>query len=742
MIKNLTFSFLLLCLSFGLIAQENIAEARTYAAGSSASPGAVVTVTGIVTNSSENGPIRYIQDNTAGIAIYPANWDALTGGSGAPEPGDEITVTGQLVDYQYLLEVVAITEYILHSTGNPLPEYTDLTPNQFGETYEGMRVRVSSVIFDAGGNNFVGNSSYPFVSLTGQNGVVYIKNDNTNIVGEMIPVGAVNIEGILSQHSYTNPNGGYQLLPLDMDAFHSASSVNLNSGVSQTDLSTSSITLNWTTDESSTTGLYYGLTNDLGQQSLIDEEVIDHQITINGLEPGTPYYCQVFSVFENDTAFANIGVYSTVSESPGTITVYFNREVNHSYSTGVDAVSLFGATADTIIAQIDRAQTTLDVAAYNINHIPMVNAINAAYSRGVQVRYIAEDNTANIALAHLNTNIPRLKRMNAASSGMHNKFIIVDANNVDSALVLTGSTNFTSNNLFTEANNMVIINDQALARAYTLEFNEMWGSDGPNHNASASRFGEEKTKNTPEKFLIGGVPVELYFSPSDGTTAAIKNAIEQTDHNFDFALLTITNDDLAMAIAYQVGPGVTPRGIVQTPSGSGNDYDLLLSYGVDMITLAGTSRQLHHKYGIVDHSNPESDPTVITGSHNWSGAAETTNDENTLIIHDATVANQFYQEFMALYNYVVNVEEIELSHVSLYPNPASETFTMVFDSPTVLSGAVHITDLQGKMIYQKDFHSFQGQNKMEVYIGGLHQGVYLVTLSGEWGKSTQKLVKL
>ena len=43
----------------------------------------------------------------------------------------------------------------------------------------------------------------------------------------------------------------------------------------------------------------------------------------------------------------------------------------------------------------------------------------------------------------------------------------------------------------------------------------------------------------------------------------------------------------------------------------------------------------------------ESDPTVITGSMNWSANGDDTNDENTLIIHDAAVANQFYQEFAA-----------------------------------------------------------------------------------------------
>ena len=47
-----------------LNAQSDIAEARTYAIGS------VVTITGIVTNGPELGSIRYLQDGTAGIAVF------------------------------------------------------------------------------------------------------------------------------------------------------------------------------------------------------------------------------------------------------------------------------------------------------------------------------------------------------------------------------------------------------------------------------------------------------------------------------------------------------------------------------------------------------------------------------------------------------------------------------------------------------------------------------------------------
>ena len=62
------------------------------------------------------------------------------------------------------------------------------------------------------------------------------------------------------------------------------------------------------------------------------------------------------------------------------------------------------------------------------------------------------------------------------------------------------------------------------------------------------------------------------------------------------------------------------------------------------------NRLLHHKYLIVDGLlGTAPDPLVVTGSHNWTTAAETRNDENMLILHSARVANLYLQEFVARY---------------------------------------------------------------------------------------------
>jgi hypothetical protein len=70
--------------------------------------------------------------------------------------------------------------------------------------------------------------------------------------------------------------------------------------------------------------------------------------------------------------------------------------------------------------------------------------------------------------------------------------------------------------------------------------------------------------------------------------------------------------------------------------------------GTDLFVNPDTSIIMHHKHLIVDHNALSSDPILWVGSHNWSTNANTRNDENTLVIHDANIANQFYQEFVAL----------------------------------------------------------------------------------------------
>ena len=317
---------------------------------------------------------------------------------------------------------------------------------------------------------------------------------------------------------------------------------------------------------------------------------------------------------------------------------------------------------------------------------------------------------------------------------MHNKFIVGDADHADKAFVLTGSTNLTTGQLVSDLNNVIVLEDQSLARAYELEFEEMWGAEGMEPNAANAKFGPDKSWNTPVDFVVGGSPVELYFSPTDGTNAAILSEIEAANANLEFALLTLTRDDLGDAIVeLNQSFFVSPIGVIEQVNTTGSEFDNLISNGVQAYA-HDVSGDCHHKYAIVDHSEVGSDPLVITGSHNWSSSAENVNDENTLFVHDARVANLYHQEFRAIVNAVTGNPDglFDLGEPtwSLMPNPAREQAWLQGVQAT---DVIRVLDAGGRVV---DVDQVRRGGAVQLELGRLTAGMYHVTVTSSKGVTT------
>ncbi len=652
-----------------LLAQTAIAEVRDLPSGST------VTVRGIVTNGSEFGGIRYLQDASAGIAVFPGSGSAS--GFNA-SPGADLTVTGRLKLYNGLLEIDPVLSFTLHSIGNALPNAQQITPSGINESTESELVRINGcTLSNAGGSFGVGNLSF---TSTGQSANIYLRGGHP-LIGTTIPTGIIDLVGIVSQFSSaTPPVGGYQLLLRNSGDLITSTTITIVGDVGQTAILPNSFTLNWNTNLSGNARVRYGSTPSMGSLAAPTATGTAHSAQLNGLLPASAYYAQPYSVQGSDTAFAPVRLYSTASADPGNIRVYFNKPVDGSVALGPVAIDLGSDLDDTLKAYMNRAVSTLDIAVYNTTSSLLVGAANDAKARGVQVRWIAEASNSNSGLQNLSSGIPVLYRENALGSGMHNKFVIVDADGGPSAHLLTGSCNFTNAGLFLDPNNLVIVNDMALARAYRMEFEEMWGGSSAMPNAANSRFGAQKTDNTPHFFNVGGTEVQSWFSPSDGTTARIADALHTADESIEFALFAFTSSVLSDAlIDMQAEPGVVVRGMIEEEDMNMNTFNALLSGSVD-VRPDGASSALHHKYAVVDRAATTSDPIVITGSHNWSFNAETNNDENTLIIHSASVADQYYQEWNARWTIAVGIAEdlIAQRELMLWPNPSSTELNISF----------------------------------------------------------------
>lgn len=378
-----------------------------------------------------------------------------------------------------------------------------------------------------------------------------------------------------------------------------------------------------------------------------------------------------------------------------TIKVYFNQSVDNMVSSIADAQTS-AHLDDTICALINGSNTTLDIAVWDNGSTKIVTALNNAYTRGVQVRYISSTNSLNTALSGLNSNIPLLKRTSTLTSNvMHNKFVIAD-----NTKLLIGSMNFGNGSMFDDYNNIVIISNSSLAQNYTTEFNEMWGSTGAQPNTTNSKFGPAKSDNTIHSFNIAGSTVESYFSPTDATATKIVNAINSANFSLDVAMFTFTDNDLGDAVVAAKNRGVNVRCIIENVSYFGSEYNKLINAGIPVISHANITNDFHHKYCIIDATNTSSDPIVVTGSHNWSNSANDEYDENTLIIHDAIVANQYLEEFSKRYSTLSSVRDYAKLNdaIIVYPNPSNGSFSIdglkhTIDKLTVLNSIGQIVEV-------------------------------------------------
>ncbi|MCB0757709.1 MAG: T9SS type A sorting domain-containing protein [Flavobacteriales bacterium] len=687
---------------------QSIADARNAPLGSS------VTINGIVTSGPSLGGIRYVQDASGGIAAFP--------GSGsvpgfAPQQGDDITLSGTLTEYSGLLEVTPISAFTIHSSGNPLPAPLVITPAQLDEAVESQLVRLDGVYFSGSGTFTSG--LWP-VQVGTQTANIYFRSGHP-MIGMPVPSGPVDITGIASQFDSAPFTGGYQLLPRATTDITPHALISIVPPVQQQALVTDGFTLSWQTNLPGSTEAFYGTTPAFGSHAGGTGSTTAHDLQLSGLQPATFYYAQAFSVANGDTAFSVTGLYSTASTSSGAIHVYFTKSVDTSVSSGTDAIGLFQATDDTIKAYIDRAQQTLDIAIYNTNSTYIVSAVNAAHDRGVQVRWIAEGSNANSALAGLDPSIPVLYRTDGQGSGMHNKFFVIDAEDPARATIMGGSCNWTVQSFFDDYNNILFIQDQALARCYRMEFEEMWGGSGAQPVQALSKFGPNKTDNTPHLFNVGGVLVESYFSPTDGVTGRIAQAIDDAQSSVRLALYVFTQNELGDAVVDAFNrPGMLVAGDVEDVNSQGSEFNYLVGQGIDLHSHEAEPGLLHHKYAILDEGI-SGDPRVITGSHNWTNAAETVNDENTLVIHNATVANLFYQEWNARHNDATAIrEEQGKPGISAWPVPASNWINV---KPTT-AGLARITlhDATGREVYHTE-----AQGRTTISVAELPAGLYTLS---------------
>ena len=334
---------------------------------------------------------------------------------------------------------------------------------------------------------------------------------------------------------------------------------------------------------------------------------------------------------------ALIGVGFAQSSQPP-VEVYFNYAV----AGNVPAETSFTGSAfsDRMVALVDGATATVDLAAYNFDHAPLADALRRASNRGVRVRVVTDIDTRHPSLL---SPAPNYFWLAVNDEGlMHHKFMVVDGALPEDALVVTGSMNFTDANIYRFYNDALLLRSPALAEAFTDEFELLWGGTGEVPNAQASRSGGDKPVRVRPRVQLDDLDIEVYFSPNQEVSERIVDELDSATESVLFQLLILTYDDIGSAMVRAHERGIDLAGVVENFDDSSSEYFFLRGRGV-RIEAHTPDEVVHHKYGIFD-AHLGADATLITGSHNWTYSAETFHDENTLVISgSAALADLYYR---------------------------------------------------------------------------------------------------
>jgi hypothetical protein len=693
--------------------------------------GTTVTVTGVVTTPdsifSDTATQVQVRDSTGAITVFRSGGISLFHYS----LGDSVTVTGQIAQFNGVTEIGNATLVTKHSTGNfglldPIvltcKQIRDSTFNfnDFSEKNESQLVLVHNVTLN-GGTWPVNCGANVSVTITDGTATISLFIDRDGpLCTTPAPNGPFDVIGILSQFKSVAPfTSGYELDPRFVsDIITLTPGPVFTANPSAVNVDSTSADIVWGTDSGASSIVEYGLTTGYGTTLGDSTLVTSHLIHLAGLTPNRSYHFRATSCDVDGCRQSNDFSFATPSNAPGQMNFFFNKSIDASLANPDTAQGNVDVQARAI-AFVNRATQSIDMAGYSFNAPSFTDAVIARWNAGVKVRYIIDGgNTQTEANRLRSAGIPVITSTfggNHSSGIMHNKFIVVDGRDGNNAndWLWTGSTNFTTTQFFTDSNNSVEIQDFPLAQCYLTEFNEMWGSDNDTPNALTAKMGNHKTDNTPHFFHVNGIPIEVYFAPSDGVETKYLGYIAGANYGIDFSILSFTSNGIEEAFRSKWinVPGFYLRGVFDSGSIgdtgaawpemkglSGNVFSPPADVFVD--AEAGMN---HDKYMIIDEGRTASDPTLITGSYNWSNAANTTNDENSIIFHDQRIANLYQQAFARRYqiaggtaDFTVGVTDGPLAGFGFaapYPNPSGlgRNVTFVVRTPTAQPAGAHVS---------------------------------------------------
>jgi hypothetical protein len=243
----------------------------------------------------------------------------------------------------------------------------------------------------------------------------------------------------------------------------------------------------------------------------------------------------------------------------------------------------------------------------------------------------------------------------------HNKIVVVDGPNTRAAVV--GSTNHSWRGFYVQNNNAIVLRGKKPVKICMEAFDNYFAHD------AADSF-NQTISATQQSLGLSGINADIYFSPHSPQNAVLQSIADDIGQNttsslfFSLAFLYETpgplldaikklqqdNQKFCYGISDKTVPGLDvarPDGTVVVVSPQALSANLPEPFKAEPTGGGGT--RLHHKFVVIDFDKPTA--RVYMGSYNFSDAADTSNGENLLLIHNRRIAVSYMIEAVRIFDH-------------------------------------------------------------------------------------------
>ena len=303
-----------------------------------------------------------------------------------------------------------------------------------------------------------------------------------------------------------------------------------------------------------------------------------------------------------------------------------------------------GSIEEKLLGFINAAQVSIHIASFEFNLPRVADALIAAKARGVDVRWVTDNengldidaNPNRGQFARLMAGGVEVKDDAGRSALMHNKFWIFDRQTL-----WTGSTNITVNGIYKQNNNVILIRSPEIAAIYEREWEELW----------TGQLGRRAPSTMNSQWaILDGTPIQVIFSPEDGAVSYLVAMLNDAQVSIRFLAFSFTDYPMAQAMVTRAQNGVDVQGVFETFGSNSPRSELKTLWCAGLpVRQDGNDSFLHDKVIIIDNS------IVVTGSLNFSSSADEDNEENVIIIDNPGIAALYLEEYQKNWDMAVTL---------------------------------------------------------------------------------------